>query len=685
MPNSYIISNWIRRNQYNNTVNIGYIQKATNVLKRVVVISKIPFSTNELNYLKFLSNSKLSPLGIDIISPYTLPLPVLLTRLYNNGYRVFITRVSSGISTTIFDWLNKHPNALIINPSSTVSATDFLNLMPFNFIRSSMPDNQMLLSFFSSLLNNLPELLLTSGNKSLYDYLSSTPKGTFPFNKIIYIYKPSLYTVDYLNNVKDTLDVLSIKVELITIPIDTDKLPTDAKFYLMSNNISNPNYVSSTEKPLIIINLDQEDIQNFMNLLDDKRYYDNFTIFADTFSSEFNTKYPFTAAFLPISNFSDRGYVLSNIVNSNQFVDPCILSVYNILVDSGNILASILNNNFNATKAINTLSKYKILSNNYFNQQYLTCSIYSGVSLENVYKSRLSIIFKKTTHDFEEIATVLNSDLRTVYPSNDLSAFDYPTNNYIQNRMLVSKANNGVNINNILDSSTNYLVYHGDSHIADYMIFLIKYYRYPLPLFMYNYFDVYRSIKLYDIPLIQLPKLNVDVYIKTADLRKKEEIEFNLQIPKIEYQTTEYYYDTDIQQYLLFLTKTFETVTYEPFTIKSVGIPVITMHLFKGHILRVGTYDEETDIFITSETYRAIAVQKIEINWLEIIKEYTIGQKIVDISASQVGTVVDISENKYYITVDLPNPNILDANNNPVIERVVKKQYEIVPLFELNI
>jgi len=56
------------------------------------------------------------------------------------------------------------------------------------------------------------------------------------------------------------------------------------------------------------------------------------------------------------------------------------------------------------------------------------------------------------------------------------------------------------------------------------------------------------------------------------------------------------------------------------------------------------------------------------------MNEYTIGQQVIDISSSTVGTVVGISSDKYTISVEFPEPDV-----GSII--VSKYQYEIVPLF----
>jgi hypothetical protein len=156
---------------------------------------------------------------------------------------------------------------------------------------------------------------------------------------------------------------------------------------------------------------------------------------------------------------------------------------------------------------------------------------------------------------------------------------------------------------------------------------------------------------------------------KTKDLKNKESIEFELQIPMIQYQPSQYYYDTNAQQYLLFLTNNTEFVTYETFKIKCVGSPVVIMHLFKGHILRLGTYDSDNNTFNIDQTHRGVAVQKMNFNWLEILHEYSIGERIVKIEGSETGIVTSISDNNYEITA------IIEGTSVPII----LKQYELAP------
>ena len=101
----------------------------------------------------------------------------------------------------------------------------------------------------------------------------------------------------------------SFSKEVIFVPIEldtnTNTLPDDAIYYLTFNNISNKGYLTSTERPIIILN--SLTPQSLFDRLTEENYYDNYFITGDPFIFQsYTTKYELKLLLLHISeiNFS---------------------------------------------------------------------------------------------------------------------------------------------------------------------------------------------------------------------------------------------------------------------------------------------------------------------------------------------------------------------------------------------
>jgi hypothetical protein len=179
--------------------------------------------------------------------------------------------------------------------------------------------------------------------------------------------------------------------------------------------------------------------------------------------------------------------------------------------------------------------------------------------------------------------------------------------------------------------------------------------------------------------ILDLEKKEITEYVDKKIIQDNSENLSNqsliITLPEISYNVFEYFYDLSTNTYINSLTnlygqEEYEEINYEIF----VAIEELEIKLFRGNILRIGIYDEENEIFTTKETIRSFFTQKIHINWLIIENDYKIGDIVYIIKTYQTGIVVDISYNKYYITV-----NISDENGNGQTQEVFS-QYELFPL-----
>ena len=339
---------------------IPIVKRPNDVLNRALVILMGVFSQNEYNFLRTIASNNSLPFNFDIYYGDGNLLDLLKTN-YDRGYRIFISTHGSFTLAGIFEWLNSRPDVLVINTPSTLSVQNYsarlgVDIMPYNLIRTAIPDNEMILTLFKDILFKLPSILNTSEQNELYEPLLNIAQGVFPFNNVVYIHIPSEYTYGYLQTLIETINILNLNVELTVLEI-TDisgnyVLPNDAIYYLTYNNIKNDQYVNSNNKPLIILNCEPSEKNKLMKLLDDERYYNNYTLLSDSFATVFDVSYNFTAALMPLGNFSRRGYVLSSIVDSTQSISPFILNIFEIFANCGNLFKNLSNNNFRASNII---------------------------------------------------------------------------------------------------------------------------------------------------------------------------------------------------------------------------------------------------------------------------------------------------------------------------------------------
>ena len=335
-------------------------------------------------------------------------------------YRIFISTQGSFALAGIFNWLNSRPDVLVINTPSTLSAQNYstilgVDVLPYNLIRTAIPDNEMILTLFKDILFKLPSILNTSDQSDLYEPLLNVPHGVFPFNNIVYIHIPSGYTQGYLQTLTETMNILNLNVELTTLEI-TDVsgnyvLPNEADYYLTYNNINNDQYADSNNKPLVILNCEPSEKNKLMKLLDNERYYNNYTLLSDSFATVFDISYNFTAALMPLGNFSRRGYALSSIVDDTQSISPFILNIFDIFANCGSFFKNLLNNNFRASNMIDQFINVKIMKTNSWSDKNLIVSkIQKTSDILTDTSWKWEILFKKQNYNFEEISIISSSD-----------------------------------------------------------------------------------------------------------------------------------------------------------------------------------------------------------------------------------------------------------------------------------
>ena len=665
------INNFDRRNN----IIIKPIPKE--LLKRILIIMDSRFSTDANKYVQLLVNSASVINNIDI---YTGPskeitiqnikinnLSELLQFFYNKGYRMFIITNTSGVTYSAFNWIKTH-DVVVLNPASTVATNEFLNNIPVNLIRTAVNDSNMLKYVFKTIISDFAKFANTSDD-ILFLPLSKSEPDKYPFSTIIYIYEPSFYTTGYLNN----LEKINKTLQLVSIKLENGILPDLAKYYLTFNNISNPNYINSINKPLIIFNTDNPD--SLLQYLDDERYYDNYIFFGDFFSGViFKSKYAFTYAFVNIANFSSIGYRLSYLVDKEQLIDPLILNIYNILSQSANIFMSVINKNkytFNYIEFINLLNKYFITTNMEWSEKYVNMyRIRSTLPLNSLlFENKLELFL--SYHTYNPNSVVVYSASSSVLNYNSLDTPDN-LNTYTENtqRIEIIKPN----IDNLLDDVVEYYI--SKSNIDIYMDFLEDNSKNKLSNRMFTEYYIYKSTLDYGIPIIFPEHISISKTISKENYvlqfgETNSNLDISIQIPSISYDTKVYYYDIITQEFVNVLTDNYLEETYDVIDLKlEDSSPNIILHFYKGHLLNIGTYDEITNTFTTSEKIRGYVSQNVIINWLIIETEYVIGDTIIVKESLKNGTVTAVSDDKYVITALLEDDVTETTYNQPQISKI---------------
>lgn len=694
---------------------IPIVKRPVDVLNRALVILMSVFSQDEYNFLRTISTNNSLPFNFDIYYGDGNLLDLLKTN-YDRGYRIFISTHGSFALAGIFDWLNSRPDVLVINTPSTLSVQNYsallgVDVMPYNLIRTSIPDNEMILTLFKDILFKLPNILKTSEQNELYEPLLNIPQDVFPFNNVVYIHIPSDYTYGYLQTLTETMNILNLNVELTTLEITTDVignyvLPNEVIYYLTYNNIRNAQYVDSNNKPLVILNCEPSEKNKLMKLLDDERYYNNYTLLSDSFATLFDTSYNFTAALMPLGNFSRRGYVLSSIVDSTQSISPFILNIFEIFSNCGNFFRNLLNNNFRASNIIDQFINVKIMKINSWSDKNLIVSRMlrtSEISTNTSWK--WEILFKKQNYNFEEISVFSSSEQVIKYPDDLVFELNYGTvNNFETNLFLVNIASMGSSINTILDNK--YIVVPSEQLLINYKNFLIQHFTKKIPQIMFNHYMLFINENRYNIHRQILEPMTIDVVIELEEFENNNTT-INLHIPEIVYNANEYFYDTINNRYIDEYTREFKTdgtlniIRDCSFNIDIPLFPKFNLILFKGHVIRIGKNENvyfDGDIsFNVLKTIRGSIIQPIELNFLVIKNKYKIGDAVIvnqcasydelgECDYYNTGVVVGISDNKYYIDVsftEYKDPLTGNISNVPVTKTFTQEElyiYEVEPV-----
>ncbi len=295
-------------------------------------------------------------------------------KLYNIGYRYFISTSTSSNLIKIINFFKIYTDAFYINLTSTVV---FDTELPFNMIRTSVNDLALSEYIFERLNSNLLELLKISNILYFRDFDKVVNKINF-FNNITYIYTNDTYSINYVKNFENKYDI-KLKKFLIE-----NSIPDELKDLMLNNNVGSENF-KNNNMTFFIITLEP---QKILDLLDNELYHNNFFIFGDTFFfDKLVSKYKFKYAFVLIGSFSYIGYKLSKFVEPKQNLSPQALYSIDII----NTLKPFIEqyNQLNKIDFVENLKSIEFINNNKWYENKI-------FGYQITYQDNSNIIFPKT-------------------------------------------------------------------------------------------------------------------------------------------------------------------------------------------------------------------------------------------------------------------------------------------------
>lgn len=616
----------------------------------------------------------------------------VLEKLYERGFRLFVTTFGSGTTQDLFDWIDSKDDVIFFGVQSTVGSEEFMEDAPDRLIRTSISDNYMIQRLFNDILPNFKSLLMQGGYESA-ELFNDNELGVNPFKKIVYIYEPSTYTLNYGNELKIMTEKKGLEYE----SYELEEYPSNATdFYmrnydislknsdiiqaLTSHNADNEEFKESDDKTLIIFNSERG--SDMFISLDKEEYYSNFTMFGDTFT-DMKTRFPFIQGFMPVGNFSQLGHRIANKLFNDIYMNPQLVSIYSLCLEMAPIYVSLVDKGvFDAEEFINKMYYYEWLKNESWAEKYLTIfkptfretgvviptkpddisderwELYFGVNRYEIDENDL-IVMKHEVNPVQLVSVVDKS--RSIPKEEDEHQFTYDEN--------ISRIGSLLGeIDDILDDEINY--YNDQNDRESFIEFLDEDHKDPM---LPEEFTLYKVSKT----LTQIEQLDNDLLLDTVELdlsisrkdyeeaQENGEFEVKVKLPPIKYDVDEIFYDPDTGLLIDKLRKDFKEETYDEqeITITSLSQESFVI-VYRGHVIRIGKYLEDLDEFDAQKTIRTFVKIPLKVNWLVIYNEYKVGDKVLVIPNSRSAVVVEVDDNKWELKVEYEDDDDDDLEND---------------------
>ena len=657
------------------------------ILKNTVYLQDV-FNKDLLVNKEYISGE------LDDSEIYKIHNEYVLDRLYERGFRLFITTFGSSTTENLFDWVNNHEDVIFFGVTSTSSSDDFMENKPDRLIRTSISDNYLIQRLFNDILPNIKTLLMQGGHDSA-ELFNDDEIGVNPFKKVVYIYEPSDYTSNYGNELrimteKKGIEYESYELDPVYVPMenieeyarnnDISLKNEDIIQALTNSNIDNAEFKDSDDKSLIIFNSSRG--SDMFLPFDKEEYYKNFTMFGDTFTG-MKTRFPFIEGLMPVGNFSQISYRISNKINDGSYLNPQLLSIYSLALEVTPVYMSLLNNGkFDAYKFLEKMVYYEWIKNESWAEKYLTVfkpvfketgeyipekpndisdeqwNLYFGINKYEIDKSDL-IIMK---HEVNPVQLVTVVDPSTVIPKEtNENQVTYDEN---ISRILELEGE----IDTILDDDIHY--YNDEADRESFIEFLDENHKDPMLPEEFTLYSI--DHKLNNISSVEkdltLDAVELDLSISREDYEEAQESgEFivTAKVPSIKYDVNELFYDVGTETLINRLTRNYKEEEYNEreINITSLSEEQIII-LYKGNVLRLGSYVDDVDEFDIQETIRTFVKVPLKINWLVIYHEFKVGDRVLVIPNSKPGEVIEVASNLWELKVKYDEDDNIEVNND---------------------
>jgi hypothetical protein len=658
---------------------------------RMLIILKSDNSLISVNFCNFIVNNGFVSKNIDVYRLNPIEESNLVNqmqRFYDLGYRVFISAQDSAQFKSLFDWLNSRNDVIYINMFSTVANDSFISSIPSNSFRTSTNDFNSLKTLLYEIIPNFKYALVPNGNIELHAPLINTKEGDMPFKYIVYIYEPSLYTTSYRDNIQTIINNYDFAKEVIFVPIEldmnTNTLPDEAIYYLTFNNASNSKFLTSTERPIILLNTLTP--QSLLDRFTEKNYYDNYFVTGDPFpENSYKSRFKFKYAFSLIPNFSNIGYKLSRNVDPTQSISPQILNIYNVCSELGSLFNENISTNetFVASKLLEKLNMFNYVENKQWYDQYLTMLYVTYenefyISEENFITYDLAIIKHQWNPDTYVVA--VGSDYTLSY---DDMTFTEPLLTYSQN---LAKINNyKPNVVTILDDD--YDLFYLSTDFNKFKSFLSNHYTRDFPEKLFAKYYRFNVSELYNIPIIRitLPPITGYVMQNIYHLQLAQNTidpVLKLTIPEFSYDRVSFHWSKETSQYDPVKEMPLTTIIKPSFDVTLTdAVKEFILIFYNGNQVRIiNTNGDEEQVEKTVQCYVKV---NVTVNWLVIKKKYVIGDVVTRSSNNRRATIKGVSENFFNLTIQYNDNNSIEDVTQDDVNPIGILNEINVPVFRL--
>lgn len=377
------------------------IEKIDNSNK-ILILSTNEFK-NAIDIIQWMIDNKIISNQYDIILYDINKTNALeqMTKYINLGYKCILGTQNSIELLSCVDLLEKNKDKVLYFDLYSTSPLqnnlpNGMDSLPINIIRTALIDDELCYELFDRFLinNNFYNLLKLGNHNKLAE-----PLELSNFKNICYIYQPSIYTENFLQELTNANSKMQRPLN-ITSEIVTDSFTQNIKNLLTKNPISNPNFKTS-DKTLFIIN--SSTTNKMIEMFDKQEYSDNYFLFGDAFFDvNLSTSIMFKYAFVLVGNFSQIGYKYSKFVDPKQNVSPLTLGLIDVIMYFSQIYFNNLD--LSISELISLLKRTELIkySNTYNRDYWFIKQMYAFSMLndiDNVNKFDYSMVFTNVTYN----------------------------------------------------------------------------------------------------------------------------------------------------------------------------------------------------------------------------------------------------------------------------------------------